>query len=374
MLAAVPPPPDDDREIIPPEILPLADLLEEVFPPIVWTVPGLLARGNCDMLAGKAKMGKSRLALSIALAIAMGGYALGKFKVVQGDVLYLALEDGKRRLQSRLRKMLEPERNPDLSHFFSSCEWSPVDEGGIEFLEQWIDQAGNPTLIVIDTLIRVKPAVNGKKPLYDQDYASIRPLFELAHRRNVGILIIHHTRKADAEDWLDEVSGSTGITASTDGTIILKRKRGKKDATLNVVGRDLIDELSLALVADDLTGGWTYTGNAEDVELSEQRLAILRRLEDRPDGFRVRELAASIGKTDQATWNLLDKLKEEGLAETTRYGPWRITIKGSLLLAGPPKNTHVNGVTERGTSVNPAKDTPDTRDTRPISENEEPPF
>jgi RecA-family ATPase len=58
------------------------------------------------ILAGKGKIGKSWLALGIAIAVASGGYALGSIKVEQGDVLYLALEDNERRLQKRLRQLV----------------------------------------------------------------------------------------------------------------------------------------------------------------------------------------------------------------------------------------------------------------------------
>jgi RecA-family ATPase len=57
--------------------------------------------------AGKPKLGKSWLALSLAEAIAAGGVAFGVKRVEQGKTLYLALEDNHRRLQGRLKKVLE---------------------------------------------------------------------------------------------------------------------------------------------------------------------------------------------------------------------------------------------------------------------------
>ena len=74
-------------------------------PPIRYVVPGIIAEG-LTLLAGKSKIGKSWLILGTAIAVATGGYALGSIKVDEGDVLYLALEDNERRLQSRLKKLL----------------------------------------------------------------------------------------------------------------------------------------------------------------------------------------------------------------------------------------------------------------------------
>src|SRR5947209_20621686 len=72
-----------------------------------YAVGGIIPEGAC-LLAGAPKLGKSWLALNIALAAAEGGVALGMVPVEQGPVLYLALEDRPRRLQSRPRKLLGP--------------------------------------------------------------------------------------------------------------------------------------------------------------------------------------------------------------------------------------------------------------------------
>src|SRR6266536_2517014 len=81
------------------------DLRREIFPPLKYLVPDLVVEGLL-LLAGKPKVGKSWWALDVALASARGGYCLGNRKCEQGAVLYLALEDGKRRLQRRIDKLL----------------------------------------------------------------------------------------------------------------------------------------------------------------------------------------------------------------------------------------------------------------------------
>src|SRR5687768_6732745 len=76
-----------------------------------WAVPGLIPEG-LFLLAARPKLGKSWLMLSLAIAVANGGRALGQVKVERGEVLYLALEDTARRLQSRLFTMLEDATDP----------------------------------------------------------------------------------------------------------------------------------------------------------------------------------------------------------------------------------------------------------------------
>jgi putative DNA primase/helicase len=75
-----------------PSIFSLPDLLSWELPPVRWTIPEILPEG-LTLLAGKPKLGKSWLALSVALSIAAGCVALSAQTVAKGDVLYLALED-----------------------------------------------------------------------------------------------------------------------------------------------------------------------------------------------------------------------------------------------------------------------------------------
>jgi RecA-family ATPase len=80
------------------------ELCAMTFEPIKYVVPGYIAEGF-SLFAGKPKLGKSWLALEIGLAVAAGSFCLGGVECEQGDVLYLALEDNRRRLQSRIRKV-----------------------------------------------------------------------------------------------------------------------------------------------------------------------------------------------------------------------------------------------------------------------------
>ena len=58
------------------------------------------------ILAGRPKVGKSWMALDVALAKAAGRFVLGTIKLEEADVLYAALEDNRRRLQPRASKIL----------------------------------------------------------------------------------------------------------------------------------------------------------------------------------------------------------------------------------------------------------------------------
>src|SRR5262245_30883908 len=82
-----------------------AALLARAFPTPRMAVAGLVQEG-VTVLAGRPKTGKRWLALALSLAVAAGEPALGALAVEPGAVLYLALEEGERRLQGRLRAVL----------------------------------------------------------------------------------------------------------------------------------------------------------------------------------------------------------------------------------------------------------------------------
>ena len=75
------------------------ELMATEFPAPKWAVPGIISEG-VNLLAGPPKVGKSWLSLGLALSVAAGGQAMDSVPVESGPVLYLALEDTPRRLQT----------------------------------------------------------------------------------------------------------------------------------------------------------------------------------------------------------------------------------------------------------------------------------
>ena len=92
----------------------VAELLSTDFPEPPWAVPGIVPVG-LSVLAGRPKVGKSWLGLQIAHAVGTGGMALNQ-RVTAGKVLYLALEDGPRRLKGRLLTERPQLCQRDVSH------------------------------------------------------------------------------------------------------------------------------------------------------------------------------------------------------------------------------------------------------------------
>src|SRR5258708_28175953 len=125
-----------------------------------------------------------------------------------------------------------------------------------------------------------------------------------------------HQSKAGISDLVEEITGSIGMTGAVDGTLILKRERGRAAATLFVTGRDVEREQQLALSFDATTALWTVIGNADEVGRTRARQEILDLLREQPEGMSPREIAEALEKNYHTTRSILRKM--EGMGEIAR--------------------------------------------------------
>jgi hypothetical protein len=294
-----------------PETVSAVDLMAAELPPVRWIVEGLLPEGVA-LLAGKPKLGKSWLALGLCVAVAAGGAALGGRRVERGEVLYLALEDNRRRLQKRLGKLL---RGPAPEGLEMATAWPKLDEGGVEALAEWLQERPGARLVAVDTLAKTRPRTRGQN-VYQEDYAALEDLLPLAAEHGVAIVVVHHTRKMAAADPLDEISGSTGLTGGVDGVLVLKRDRGKADAVLHVDGRDIEEPAEYALKWDAETAGWTIVGDAEEYRMSEERKAIVGVLTEAGESLSPGEVADILDKSRNTVKQRLWRMAQDGQVES----------------------------------------------------------
>jgi len=121
---------------------------QQVFPPLRYAVDGLIPEG-LTILVGPPKAGKSWLILDLLLAVASGGAALGCIKAAPPRrVLYLALEDGNRRMQDRCRALLDKDGTPPLFNYKTRILPGTV----LETIRAWTRRHPDTALVVIDTL------------------------------------------------------------------------------------------------------------------------------------------------------------------------------------------------------------------------------
>jgi AAA domain-containing protein/IclR-like helix-turn-helix domain-containing protein len=308
-------------------------LTRMTFPDIKYVVPDIIVEG-LTLLAGKPKIGKSWMLLDMAIAVAKGEYTLGDrdvltgtertpcngIKCEQGDVLYCALEDNLRRLQSRLLKLLDGKASPERLDFVN--EMPTLAKGGLDMVRAWITSKPHPRLVVIDTLAMVRDPAKRTQTTYEADYQSVKELHKLALDHRLAIIIVHHLRKAEADDAFDTISGTLGLSAAPDSVLVLAR-----DSSGNVIlhgkGRDL-EEIEKAMIFDGERCTWYIEGEAADVKRSTERTMILNALAGADEPLGANDIAAETGMRAMNVRFLLRKLVAEGAIERAERGKYSL--------------------------------------------------
>jgi len=206
----------------------LAEVIaKEEFKPIDWLVENIIAPG-LTIIAGKSKIGKSWLVLHLSYCIEKGEEFLGR-KCAKGDVLHYSLEDGKRRIKTRWDKMcIQPDQT--YYQFRDRKPKIPILTMGLEEeIEDWANNIPNPKMVVIDVYVKVKKTISKSLNAYENDNYNLQNLQTLAIKYNIGIVLVHHTKKGSENDVFDEINGSAGIQSNMDSMIVLasSRKAGK---------------------------------------------------------------------------------------------------------------------------------------------------
>lgn len=290
-------------------------LMAMEFPPIRWIVPGYVAEG-LSILAGRQKLGKTWLALDWASAVASGGLAMGSIQCEQGDVLYIDLENGRRRIQARIRALFPDERQiPDLSRLGWVDSAPRLDDSFLKALDDWRLSSENARLVVIDVFQRIKPAGKPALNAYENDYAALAPLQQWATERGIAVVCLHHTRKGGADDPLEALSGSNGLSACADTTLVLDRNQN--GVTLYVRGRD-VEEKESAL--NFLSGCWFLIGDAAEVRRTDERSQILSALLIADEPISPSELAIAADMPRNNVDQLLFKMVKAGEVQKTGRG------------------------------------------------------
>jgi len=298
-----------------------AELLRMDFPDPRWAVPGLIAEG-VTLLAGPPKVGKSWLAFGLALDIAAGRTALDAIPVDPGPVLYLALEDTPRRLKTRMLTLLAGAPGPDTLTLATTCP--PLPNGGDTHIASWLDRNPTARMVVIDVFAKMRGAPPPGASAYEADYAAVGRAKHLADTYNIAVVLVHHVRKAGADDFLTEVSGTNGLAGAADAVLVLKRARGQADGILHITGRD-VNEAEHALRFYPAAGAWQLLdGPATNHTISDTRATILHHLRANP-GHRPKDIADATGLDDALTRRTCARMAEDNQLRNDGTGHYTTT-------------------------------------------------
>jgi len=201
-----------------------------------WLIEGLWAAEGVGVIGGTPKSCKTWLALELAVAVASGADALGRFPVATpGPVLAYAAEDGPAQLHERLLAItgVRGLALGALDLFLVSAPSLRLDsELDRARLEATLDHL-RPRLLLLDPLVRLHRSDENSAA----DMAALLgELRDIQRRHQLAIMLVHHLRK-NATSTLggQALRGSGDLHAWGDSNLYLRRR--EREITLSVEHR-----------------------------------------------------------------------------------------------------------------------------------------
>jgi RecA-family ATPase len=206
--------------------VPLADYVVLERPSLNWLIPDLLPKPGMLLLLGEPFAGKSFLAFQLALMLAQGGMFLHK-KCRQSRVLYLQFDPSELVWRDRILSiqkagvnlagpifMVHPDDNRRNMHILTLEHQ--------RFLQECL-VASQPDVVIIDVLREIHSCDEQDSTQMKQVGDALMQIFH-----GVSIVLIHHTKKLDAEKPIEVINSSRGssyITGKADATWLLHQGR-----------------------------------------------------------------------------------------------------------------------------------------------------
>lgn len=316
-----------------PQPITLTELLAQDLPKPVELVEGLMHEGML-LFGGKSKRGKSWLMFDLCISIAIGRSAFRHFPCHEpSPVLYLALEDGKARLQHRARAIQENLKYADNLHLL--FEFPPLAEGGNELLAKMIEKHAYK-LIVIDVLAKLeapnKAKQQGEKNYHDV-YTMFAPLQALRHSYHFALAMLTHLRKQEADDVFDSLHGSVAYQGAQDVLWVLERKPKDDMAFLHLRDKDAEDK---TIAMRFVEGHWEYVGEGDEYEMTRDQRKVVSIMHEEQREMGPQEILKACDMPESKYGylrKLLVMMYKDDLIHRTKHGKYSATIRGVAELA-----------------------------------------
>ena len=218
-------------------------------------------------------------------------------------------------------------------------------DSAMKLAMEWVDEhRKQKPLVIVDTLEKIRG--QRSQNLYADDYKAGTALQSLLATGGT-VIAVHHNRKGESEDFLDNISGTLALSGSVDTVITLNRKRTESSGLLNVTGRD-VDETIYNL--NFVNGHWSTDG--DDLAEAAQRATTKKfgtKMQETLDAVKAgvaktsREIAELLGIPEPTARKYLSRLAtEHALIERTEigtYGPVTVSQPSQVAASGQELRT-----------------------------------
>lgn len=314
------------------KLLQVGAFLQTVGDPPPMLVEGILPYGSLVLLSSKPKYGKSLLALDLAESIVIGRDVWETRSVNQpGPVVYLGMEDGDNEIARRLltRGLTGQSELP----LYIYAERFPLGtQEGVKVLTEAVAPL-NPVLVIVDTARESLDIKDHRDP--SEAVEKLRPLRQFA-RSVCTVLLVSHNRKSEANDAVDEITGSNGFTSAVDGWISARAKQDQqrngilfRRLSLNIDGRGgMRGFLNVEMDPDTLRfrevshGEQNQEQQDGQAQVDSQQFSPIRRFLEANGPSTVAEIEQGTSIHERKVRRLLDAMfKAHVLRKTDRYNP-----------------------------------------------------
>lgn len=189
-----------------------------------------------------------------------------------------------------------------------------------------MDDNSNCKLVIIDTLAKVRPTQAPNSNAYLEDYRLLNLLTDIT-QSNMGltILVIHHVRKAKADDIFETISGTNGLDGAADAAIVWNRDGN--NILFHVKGRRVPfitgDDALVLEMDDNMT--WQLKGRAIDICASDSRRQVREAIAQGAETLK--EMTEIVDISYNALKRLVQRMVADGEIERNKIGR---TFKHSL--------------------------------------------
>lgn len=260
-------------------VLRIADLPPDPPERSAWLIEELWAEEAVGVIGGAPKCCKTYLALEMALAVASGKPCLGRFLVPRpGPVLLFAAEDSPLQVRARLAGLAAARGVDfqDLPVFIILAAQLRLDLHQDKTRLAAVIEDHRPRLLVLDPFVRLHRLDENSAMEVSALLADLRAL---QRRFSLAVLLVHHTRKANAEASGQALRGSGDLHAWGDSNLYIRRSKNRLRLVAEHRASRVPDPITLTLTGDDAPHLEVDSSAPEPQEpaLDEQVLDALRR-------------------------------------------------------------------------------------------------
>ena len=313
---------------------------EEIWAPLaepIYTVGGLLRRGNLALLVAYGSSFKTWEMVDLAIAQASGGSFLGRFECpTPGPVLLIDWESGDEELRRRLQAVSKAR---GFAGAVPGVEFVTMPElffTGADFEAEITKLAQTRTLIAFDSLAAGSVDVDENDARFAK---GLQALKRVATLTGCSMLVLHHARKSNGEvnDEREMVRGSGAIFAAADVVLVLikqdddaflckhtKSRGGKKIDPFLVRVEDVLDGGVRVYASETEENGGDSKVYERGSSLERAKAKVLALVAGSRDLRSVNEIHRRLGGRKKTIFDAATELEERGTL-TRHDGAFRLT-------------------------------------------------